>query len=136
MQSTPVIRQLNNQSVNFGAVRGKKTTEGAKIAFEEINKIVSHNNKQRDGSDKPFNKVIAAALRDILQSPNILSEKTHPWLDSIIPDIIVEDSSKLICLEFCYTKNNRPSAIADYVLNKLDNYMRQIEGKFPELFKH
>lgn len=104
----------------------------------EINCIVYELLKVLDGSnysDKPFNKTIAAALRDLRPDLNITPEKAHPWLSNIYPDITIELEDKLVCLEFHYTKKNVPSAIADYVLKKMDTYMRQVENKYPALFK-
>lgn len=138
LKNSPLIKQLNGEQVQFGSSRSgraKESIENARAAFEQINAISCKYNVQRDGSDKPFNKAIASALVEIFPKWNIQCEKPHPWLPNIIPDITVEKNNKLICLEFCYTKRDVPSAIADYVLIKLDNYMRQFEGKYPDIIK-
>lgn len=137
LETTPILKQLNEEKITFGASRGKSNSaiEKARPAYEEINKVASGYNYARDGSDKPFNKTIAAALRDLRPDLNITPEKAHPWLSNIYPDITIELEDKLVCLEFHYTKKNVPSAIADYVLKKMDTYMRQVENKYPALFK-
>lgn len=138
LKNSPLVRQINKEQAKFGATRSgiaKESIENARKAFNEINAIASKYNPQRDGSDKPFNKTIAKALREVIPNKEIRAEVPHPWLTNIIPDIIVEESDKIICIEFCFTKKNVPSAVANYVLNKLDNYMRQLEGMYPESFK-
>lgn len=136
LEATPIIRQLNGQETTLGASRGKSNSaiENARTAYEEINKVASGYNANRDGSDKPFNKTIAAAFRDLRPDLSINPEKKHPWLSNIYPDITIELDDRLVCLEFHYTKKKVPSAIADYVLKKMDVYMRQIENKYPNLF--
>ena len=135
LKTTPIIKQLQGQSVVLGATRGvKKSLEDARSAFNEINKVASGFNPQRDGSDKPFNKALTKAIKEVMPSLDICAEKEHPWLENINPDITIEMDDKLICLEFHYTKKTVPSAVADYVLKKLDVYMRQIQNKYPKLF--
>ena len=135
LKSTPIIRQLNKEKITFGASRGKSNSaiEAARLAYEEINRVASGYNLNRDGSDKPFNKTLAAALSDLLTDIKIEPEKRHPWLNNIYPDITIELEDRLVCLEFHYTKKDVPSAVADYVLKKMDVYMRQIESKYPSL---
>lgn len=135
LKSTPMVRQLKREATPFGASRGRvsKALEDSRVAFDEINKITAGFNVQRDGSDKPFNKIIASALGDILPGSTISSEKAHPWLSNIYPDITIELEDRLVCLEFHYTKKTAPFAVADYVLKKMDTYMRQIESKYPDL---
>lgn len=135
LESTPIVKQLNGQKITFGASRGKSNSaiEAARPAYEEINKVASGYNVSRDGSDKPFNKTLAAAFSDLLTDLKIESEKNHPWLNNIYPDITIELEDRLVCLEFHYTKKKVPSAVADYVLRKMDVYMRQIENKYPSL---
>lgn len=135
LKSTPIIRQLNKEKITFGASRGKSNSaiEAARLAYEEINRVASGYNLNRDGSDKPFNKTLAAVLSDLLTDIKIEPEKRHPWLNNIYPDITIELEDRLVCLEFHYTKKDVPSAVADYVLKKMDVYMRQIESKYPSL---
>lgn len=54
-------------------------------------------------------------------------EQKHPYLTNIRPDILVDTGEKIICLEFCYTVDNTPGNLADYVLRKLNVYMKQLE---------
>lgn len=138
LENSPLIKYLQKKPVQLGVSRSgpaKTSIEKARKAFNEINAISSKYNIARDGSDKPFNKTIATALEDLLPDYNIKSEVVHPWLHNIRPDIILESDEKIICLEFCYTKQTVPSAVANYVLNKLDDYMRQLEGMYPTLLK-
>lgn len=56
------------------------------------------------------------------------SEQQHPWIPGITPDIRVDlPSGEQVCLEFCYTNNRKPAAVADYVLDKLATYMDQLD---------
>ncbi|MFW6680362.1 ATP-binding protein [Lacrimispora sp. AGF001] len=136
LEATPIVKQLNGQRTTLGASRGKSNSaiEVARTAYDEINKVASGYNLNRDGSDKPFNKTLAAAFSDLLPNLKVESERRHPWLNNIYPDITIELEDRLVCLEFHYTKKKVPSAIADYVLKKLDVYMRQIESRYPKLF--
>lgn len=138
MNNSPLVKQLLDKPVQFGNARGgsvKQSLEMSKKVYAEINAVCSNYIPARDGSDKPFNKIIASALTDLLPLYKVSTETPHPWLNNIIPDIMIEKSDRLICLEFHYTKKTVPSAIADYVLKKLDTYMRQIESLFPRILK-
>ncbi|QCT04368.1 hypothetical protein E6C60_3660 [Paenibacillus algicola] len=138
LSNPSIVRYLENKPIQFGVTRSgpaKRAIEKGRIAYLEINALASKYNPQRDGSDKPFNKTISDALKDIFPQYSIDAETTHPWLPNIIPDIKLETDEKIICIEFHYTKRNVPSAIASYVLDKLDNYMRQLEGMYPKLLK-
>jgi hypothetical protein len=73
-----------------------------------------------------INRAVAAAITDIGQI-SAVSNKEHPWISHIIPDIFIELPHKQICIEFHYTNRNAPGVIADYVLDKLDVYMDQLE---------
>lgn len=136
MLNSPLVKQLLNKPVQFGNARGgpvKASLEKARKAYGEINAVTSNSIPTNDGSDKPFNRIIAAALTDLLPQYKISTETQHPLLTNIIPDIMIEKSDRIVCLEFHYTKKTRHSAIADYVLKKLDTYMRQIESLFPDV---
>jgi len=136
MHNSPLVKQLLSKPVQFGNARGgsvKESLEKAKKAYEGINAISSNFIPTRDGSDKPFNKIIASALTDLLPQYKVSTETPHPLLTNIIPDIMIEKSDRNVCLEFHYTKKTVPSAIADYILKKLDIYMRQIESLFPDI---
>ncbi|MEC4853728.1 MAG: hypothetical protein SAJ12_22330, partial [Jaaginema sp. PMC 1079.18] len=85
--------------------------------------------------DQIFNKAICLALEDTLSDSSFefRPEEYHPKL-RVKPDIIVETQDKIICLEVCYTKNTTPGYLANYVLKKLNIYMKQVEAvyQFPE----
>jgi lipopolysaccharide biosynthesis glycosyltransferase len=105
--------------------------------FEKINKDISESKSVKIG-DQPFNKAICLALEEVLSELNFQfrCEKYHPHL-RIKPDITVETSNKIICLEFCYTLDDTPGNLADYVLRKLNTYMKQLEqvyGRPQDLF--
>lgn len=136
LESTPIVKQLRGQVITLGASRGKSQSaiENARLAYEEINKVASGYNLNRDGSDKPFNKTLAVAFGEVLPDLKIEPEKKHPWLSNIYPDISIELEDKVVCLGFHYTKKKVPSAIADYVLGKMDVYMKSIENKYPSIF--
>ena len=137
LKNTPMIKQLLDEPTSFGASRGRSTSsvEDARKAFEQVNKLATANNPQNTGSDKPINKALVDAIKDIIPNITIKPEKEHPWLKNIYPDIQIELEDKIICLEFHYTKKSAPYAVADYVLKKMDIYMRQIESKYPNLFQ-
>jgi hypothetical protein len=130
LKATPLYLQLAGIPM-----RGKRKSgaveqglKNAKQAFEKINLDISTNKM----SDQPFNKSICLALRDAFQGSdfNFNSEIRHPHLKNIRPDILVEMNDKIICLEFCYTNDNTPGNIADYVLRKLNTYMKQLQCNF------
>ncbi len=137
LENTPLVKQIKRESATLGATRGvaNEAIEKARNAFIEINAVASKFNLQRDGSDKPFNKTIAKALGTVIPNTKIDAEVTHPFLTNIRPDIVIQENDKTICIEFCYTKQEVPSTVANYVLNKMDKYMRQLEGLYPELLK-
>lgn len=138
LSNSPLVKQLLGNKVQFGNTRGgsaKDSLEKARKVYNEINAISSNFIPTRDGSDKPFNKIIASALTDLLPMYMVSTEIHHPWLTNIIPDIMIEQNNRIICLEFHYTKKTVPSAISAYVLKKLDGYMRQVESMFPAILK-
>jgi hypothetical protein len=129
LKVTPLYLQLEGTPM-----RGKRKSgaveqglRNAKQAFDKINSDIS--NKM---SDQPFNKSICLALRDAFPDSdfNFNSEIRHPHLTNIRPDILVEMNDKIICLEFCYTNDNTPGNMADYVLKKLNIYMKQLQCNF------
>jgi hypothetical protein len=136
LEKSALIKQLTGEKVQLGKTRGGPVRESintARTAFEKINAITSNQNLLLKGSDKPFNKILSSAIGDIVPQFKVTPEKEHPWIKNIYPDIMIEQDTKLICLEFCYTKKSTPHVVADYVLNKLDNYMRQLELIYPHL---
>ncbi|WP_201788417.1 ATP-binding protein [Trichormus sp. NMC-1] len=138
LKTTPLYLQLLNIPTRPGS-RSSGTVptalENAKQAFEQFNKDIS----TKTISDHRFNHAICLALQNALSDQpgfNFTYETKHPNLENIRPDILVDTDKKLICLEFCYTNNNTPGYLADYVLRKLNQYMKQLEDNFgiPEDF--
>lgn len=81
-------------------------------------------------SDHPFNKALKTALQDVLgnQVKSIDFEKVHPWLPSIRPDIQIKtNDDRIVCIEMHYTSRQDSYILADYILEKLDKYMRQLD---------
>jgi energy-coupling factor transporter ATP-binding protein EcfA2 len=130
---TPLFLQIEGSQKPTGKRRSGKTEEAlnnARQAFEKINFDIS----SKRISDQPINKAICLALQDLIKkNPNLdislMAEARHPYLN-VRPDITIETENKIICLEFCYTNNNTPGFLADYVLRKLNVYMKQLEMKF------
>ncbi|WP_232285668.1 ATP-binding protein [Crocosphaera chwakensis] len=133
LQTTPLYLQLSGVSITLGKRKSGAVPTGlknAKQAFEKINEDISQNKI----SDQRFNKAICLALKDVFRYSkhelNFKSEINHPHLTNIKPDILVDMGEKLVCLEFCYTNNSTPGYLADYVLKKLNKYMKQLEDNF------
>ena len=128
LSTSPIIYLLKGQGAKFGSRRGASSpAENVQPAFTKINQHIATSG---EGSDQPINKCLAIGLRETLglDENQIVAEKDHPWLDGIRPDImILSDPDKIICVEMHYTNDKRPYVIADYVLKKMDRYMKQIE---------
>jgi hypothetical protein len=130
LKRTPLYLQLS-RSQNPTGKRKSGTVEQAlnkaRLAFKKINEDISASKSGKIG-DKPFNNAICLALEGVLLESNFQfrCEQYHPNL-RIKPDITVETSNKIICLEFCYTLDTTPGNLADYVLRKLNTYMKQLE---------
>ena len=83
----------------------------------------------RDVSDQPINKCLASALQEMFGVPSttISAEKEHPFLN-VRPDITITlDPERIICVEMFYTVSPQRSSLADYVLTKLNRYMKELE---------
>ncbi|MFZ1028217.1 MAG: hypothetical protein WAN66_18590 [Limnoraphis robusta] len=128
LQRTPLYSQLLGRPIKVGKRKSGTVEKGlmnAKKAFKKINEDIS---KSRI-SDRHFNKAFCLALQDVCKEQSNFSfscEKEHPHLTNIRPDILVNTQEKLICLELCYTNDNTPGNLADYVLRKLNIYMKQL----------
>jgi hypothetical protein len=147
LQSTPLYLQIlelqtsgNPSSVGkpkFTAGKRKSGKvvaglENAKKAFEKLNELISAKSGTKM-SDHSLNKSLCLALRDVLkdhENISIESERFHPYLERIKPDILIQMKEKIICIEMCYTKDNTPGYLADYVLKKLNTYMSQLQCTF------
>lgn len=131
LATTPVVRQLKGELAKLGKRRsGTVGTALAKAgpAYAKLSRFASGD---AGGSDEPLNHALAAALRDMLPADfNMAIETPHPWLPNVIPDIRVDTpSDRHICIEMFYSARTDAYVTADYVLRKLDRYMRQLEAK-------
>lgn len=127
LQTTAVFRQLTGQTPSKGKTKGGPAAAArsrANVPFEALNKFAAGT-----GNDRHLNKAIADALADCLPKGfKVVSEQQHPWIPGITPDIRIDTpSGEQVCLEFCYTNNRKPAAVADYVLDKLAVYMDQLD---------
>ncbi|MEG3438543.1 hypothetical protein V0288_15535 [Pannus brasiliensis CCIBt3594] len=133
LKRTPLCLQLSNVSIPGGKRKSGTVEKGlnnARQAFQKINEdIYQHKNKI---SDHLFNKAVYLTLKDSLENKNFKfsCEERHPYLTTIQPDILVDTQKSLVCLEFCYTTDATPGKIAEYVLSKLNKYMKQLEHNF------
>lgn len=125
--SSPVVRQLKGEPAKLGKRRSGASAQSIKAAedaFMEINRFT------QDTSDQPINRCLAQGLRDSLEwnESDIIAECPHPFLEGIRADILIRnDPSKIICVEMFYTVNKTPSTLANYVLSKMDRYMKQLD---------
>jgi hypothetical protein len=127
---TPLYFQLSGRSMTVGKRKSGPVKQALKTATEPFDKF-NDNVYKKVISDQRFNKALYYALDEIFiqdQSNLELScEKIHPFLPTIRPDILINvHNNKYICLEFCYTNDNTPGNMADYVLRKLNTYMKQL----------
>ncbi|CCQ60848.1 AAA family ATPase [Crocosphaera watsonii] len=133
LSTTSLYLQLSGVSITGGKRKSGRVEKGLKNAtpaFEKINKDIS----DKKISDQKFNKAVCLALQDVFNNSehnlDFVAEKPHPHLTNIRPDILVDTNDKLVCLEFCYTNNKTPGNMADYVLRKLNQYMKQLKDNF------
>ena len=128
MKRSPLYRQLKSDPPSRGKTKSGPAAAARSAAaphFNSLNKIVAGS-----GNDKHVHAALAACLKNVLPAGYAVSaENFHPWIPQIIPDIFIEiPGGTQICIEFCYTKDKKPSAVADYVLDKLATYMDQLES--------
>jgi hypothetical protein len=131
LATTPVLRQLKDELAKLG--KRRSGTVGTALAtagpaYANISKFASGD---AGGSDEPLNHALGAAFGDMLPSTfTVEVEKPHPWLPNIVPDIRVDTpADRHICIEMFYSARTDAYVSADYVLRKLDRYMRQLEAK-------
>jgi hypothetical protein len=127
LSTSALFKQLTGQAPSKGKTKGGPAAaarQSATVPFEVLNKIVAGS-----GNDRYVNHAIAECLKEKLSSDfGVFSEQVHPWIPSITPDIRIDTpDGRQICLEFCYTNNQKPGGVADYVLDKLAVYMDQLE---------
>lgn len=127
IKSSPLIRQLNGEPPKLGKRRSGASAQSikdAENAFMEINRYT------QDVSDQSINRCLAQGVRECLDlgEMEVVAEHAHPFLEGIRTDILIKnDPSKIICVEMFYTVNKTPSTLANYVLNKMDRYMKQLD---------
>jgi hypothetical protein len=130
LKTSPLVYLLKGQGAKYGSRRGASSpTEMAEAAFLKVNQFVASGG---EGSDQPINRCLAMGLRETLgwDESKLVVETEHPWLKNIRPDLMVlADPNKIICIEMHYTNDKRPYVIADYVLKKMDRYMKEIENR-------
>jgi hypothetical protein len=131
LSTTPLLRQIKGERVKFGKRRSGTVATSlitAQPGFESISGFAAGNN---GGSDEPLNHALADALREALGAGyTVEAEKNHPWLPNIVPDVRVDTpAGRHVCIEMFYSNRTRPSVAAEYILSKLDRYMRQLESK-------
>jgi hypothetical protein len=131
LATTPLLRQLKGEKVKFGKRRSGTVATSLATAQPGFDSIASFASGNNGGSDEPLNHALAGALQDALGTTfTIETEQPHPWLPNIIPDVRVDTpSGRHVCIEMFYSNRTRPSVAAEYILNKLDRYMRQLESK-------
>ena len=127
ISTTPVYRQLNQSPSPSGKRKSgpaARAREAAKPAFKEITEWASGS-----GLDRHLNNAISQALERSLTSDfSVAYEEEHPWIPNITSDVLIETPyEKIICIELYHTKRSQPNVAADYILRKLDRYMRQVE---------
>jgi len=131
LNTTPIVRQLKGENAKLGKRRsGTVATALTKAApaFANLSRFASGD---AGGSDEPLNHALAGALKDLLPKDYVFAvEQPHPWLPNIIPDIRVDTpADRHICIEMFYSARTDAYVAADYILRKLDRYMRQLEAK-------
>jgi hypothetical protein len=127
LKTSPLYRLLVGEKTPPGKRKSgpaARAAESAEKAFEALSNFAAGT-----GNDRHINHALAEVLRATLPNTyTVTSETVHPWIPNITPDIRVDTpDTRHICIEMCYTAAREPHVIADYVLKKLDRYMRQLE---------
>lgn len=127
LSSSPIVKQALGEKYQIGMRKGGPAASALKKAepiYKELNEWIT----KEKGSDKNLNKPLAKAISEIVAF-NVVTEKQHPWLTNIYPDILLDMPDKTVSIEIHYTNDDAPYRVADYVLKKLNIYMNQIEEK-------
>lgn len=123
--NTPLYKQLTGENYPVGKRKGGPAAEALKTAAPIFSAVVQW--LTTGGSDVSINKALSDVISD-LTGFHAINNKPHPWISTVVPDIFIELPHKQICIEFHYTNREAPGVIADYVLEKLDVYMDQLES--------
>lgn len=126
LQRTSLYKQIMGEVMPAGMRRGgpaAKAIQDAEPPFRDVVSWISSGG----GSDKEINKRIASALSELVPF-QIVSDKDHPWIPGVIPDIFIDTPHGQICVEFHHTNRDAPNVTAGYILKKLDVYINQLES--------
>lgn len=123
LKRSPLFRQIIGEIYPSGKRKGGPAANALEIAEPIYERVVNWISSV--GTDKALNKSVSLALNDC-EGIMASSEKYHPWIPNIIPDVLIEQPEMQICVEFHYTNKDEPHIIADYVLKKLDTYVNQL----------
>jgi hypothetical protein len=131
LAKTPLLRQLRGQEVKLGKRRSGTVPGAMERAKEGFAALSEWASGIGPGSDEPLNHALGLALSDVLGdvAEAVEVEQPHPWLPNVVPDIRVDTAGRHVCIEMSYTNRDEPYVAADYVLRKLDRYMKQLEAK-------
>lgn len=136
LKTTPLLRQLRGEEPKMGMRRSGPAADAIEQATSPYSKLAAWTAGSGSGSDRVLNGAIAEALRDALgvEYRFVVPEASHPWIPNIQPDVRIDiDPERHVCLEMCYTNRSEAHVVADYVLKKLDRYMRQLESIIKDL---
>lgn len=127
LKTSPLYRLLVGEKTPPGKRKSGPAARAAEIAEKAFETISNY--AAGTGNDRHINHALAEVLRATLPNTyTVASETVHPWIPNITPDIRVDTpDTRHVCLELCYTAAREPHVIADYVLKKLDRYMRQLD---------
>ncbi len=120
-------RRLAGEVRAVGEGRGNPAEE-ARVTFAAVGENIGF----QGGRDKDLNRAFGDAIREsgvVGNDVDITTETALSFLPTLIPDVGVDDSSRVHCLEFTYRKGDflgtaNRSTVAQYCLNKLKNYAR------------
>lgn len=127
LETTPLYKTLVGESMPYGKRRGGPAAQALDTSapiFAELTKWISGSGA---GSDKEINKCVKEAISE-LSGKTVESDKKHPWLTNLIPDIFVDLPHKQVCIEFHYTNQPQSYIISEYCLDKLNTYMNELEN--------
>lgn len=123
--NTPLYKQLIGENYPVGKRKGGPAAAALETAEPIFSAVVQW--LTSGGSDVSINKAVADVISELTGLP-AKNNAPHPWISSVQPDIFIELPHKQVCVEFHYTNRNAPGVIANYVLEKLDVYMDQLEA--------
>lgn len=125
LERSDLGRRLRGEARSVGEGRGNPA-QGAKKAFGKVAESIGF----QGARDKALNRAFAESIRVSFpeeESPVVSVESSLGFLPDLIPDVSIDDSRTVHCLEFTYRKSDflvsaNRSTIAQYCLTKLKNY--------------